>query len=142
MALTYIQAITLGFPLVHCHVEGDGSVYEDIVWDSGEALPTQATLDSWIASNPGAIGEISLTRYEFRKLFTLTERVAIDNFQSNPNIPDNYKAILFTLLKDLELSGAVELFNPDVQSGVGLLEQLGLLASGRAAQILSNTPPT
>lgn len=50
MAYTYIQAIGDGFPKVHCHAIGDGTIYSNIVWDSGDPLPTQATLDSYIFS--------------------------------------------------------------------------------------------
>lgn len=84
---------------------------------------------------------VALTRYEFRKLFTFNERVAIDSSPTNTSIPANYRAMILTLLKDLELSGEVQLWNPDVQQGIGLLEQIGLIGPGRAAQILSNTPP-
>lgn len=48
---TYIQAIGWGFPNVQCHCIGDGSVYENIVHDSGDPLPSKATLDDWIANN-------------------------------------------------------------------------------------------
>jgi hypothetical protein len=139
MAYTYIQAIGIGFPSVHCHAIGDGSVYTDIVWDSGAALPSQTTLDQWIASNPVAT-VVAVTKYEFRKLFTLPERMAVDSAPTNTAIPANYRAMLYTFMKDLELSQEVQLTNSDVMQGVGFLEQLGLLAPGRAAQILSNTP--
>ena len=138
--MTYIEAIGRGFPGVQCHAVGDGSTYESLVWDAGQPIPSQETLDQWIASNPVSAG-VALTRYEFRKLFTFNERVAIDSSPNNAAIPANYRAALFTMLKDLELSGEVQLWNPDVQQGIGLLEQLGLLAVGRAAQIISNTPP-
>jgi len=135
-----MQAISLGFPNVQCHAEGDGSVYSSIVWDGGAPLPSQSALDAWIAANPENVG-IAVPKYEFRKLFTLNERVAIDNVQSNPAVPAQYKAILFTINKDLEVSANVQLYNPDVVNGVNLLEQLGLIAPGRAVQILTNTPP-
>ncbi len=142
MAITYMQAISIGFPGVQCHATGDGSVYEDIVWDTGLALPSKATLDSWILSNPLAESQDTiLTKYQFRKLFTLNERVAVDNAQINPNIPAQYKAILLTMAKDMELSAEVQLGNTDVQQGVLMLEQLGLLDAGRANQILSNISP-
>lgn len=138
---TYMQAIAIGFPGVQCYAPGDGSVYEDIVWESGLPMPSKATLDSWIASNPTALAQgVILTKYEFRKLFTLNERVAIDNVQSNTLVPAQYRAILLTMAKDMELSAEVQLGNADTQAGVELLEQLGLIATGRAAQILSNTP--
>lgn len=44
----YIFAIGVGFPGVNCHCEGEGEVYENIVWDSGDPLPSRATLDAWI----------------------------------------------------------------------------------------------
>lgn len=140
MSHSYMQAISLGFPAVQCHAIGDGSVYEDIIWDSGAALPSKETLDAWIAANP-SIDSMTVTKYDFRKLFTLNERIAIDNAASNTNIPAQYRATLVTILKDLELSAVVILTNPDVAAGVNLLETIGLIASGRAADILSNTPP-
>jgi hypothetical protein len=139
MAYTYIQAIGIGFPGVHCHAHGDGSIYSDIIWDSGAALPSQTTLEQWIAANPVAT-VVSVTKYEFRKLFTLPERMAVDSAPTNTAIPANYRAMLYTFMKDLELSQEVQLTNTDVIQGVGFLEQLGLLAPGRAATILSNTP--
>lgn len=139
---TYIEAISLGFPLVQCHAVGAGDVYEDIVWDGGAALPSKEALDSWISANPQKT-EIVLTRYEFRKLFTLNERVALDNIANSTTVPAQYKAMIGTFMKDLELSGAVFLnSNPDVAAGLNLCEQLGLLAPGRAAQILANQQPS
>jgi hypothetical protein len=142
MALSYIEVIGLGFPAVQCHAIGDGTVYADIVWEAGAPLPSQATLDEWIASNPNAgVVQEGITKYEFRKLFTLAERVAVDNVQSNTNVPAQYRAMLLTMAKDMELSSEVFLTNPDVAAGVGLLEQLGLVGTGRATRILSNLPP-
>ena len=139
--MTYIEAIGKGFPGVQCHAIGDGSTYESLVWDAGQPIPDKSTLDQWIAANPETLVGVALTRYEFRKLFTFAERVAIDSSPTNTAIPANYRAMILTLLKDLELSGEVQLWNPDVQQGIGLLEQIGLIDAGRAAQILSNIPP-
>lgn len=141
MTTSYITAIAKGFPLVQCHAIGDPYVYESIVWDGGEALPSKITLDQWIANNPTSAG-VTLTRYQFRKLFTFSERVAVDNFNANPSISAANKAILSSIIKDLELSGEVQLYNPDVAAGVVFLEQIGLIASGRAQQILQNQEPT
>lgn len=139
--ITYIQAIGLGFPAVQCHAVGDGSIYEDIIWDGGADLPSKDTLDAWITSNPALSANVNLTKYEFRKLFTFNERVALDSVQSNPNVSAMNKAIINTLSKDLELSAVIELYNPDVISGVNFLETVGLLGTGRAAQILANLVP-
>ena len=139
---TYIEAIGAGFPGVFAHALGDGSIYENIVWDGGIPLPSKTTLDEWIAANPKSAG-IVLTKYQFRKLFTLNERVAVDNAQLNTAIPAQYRAMLATLLRDVELSEEVQLTdNPDVAQGVNFLEQIGLIGPGRAAQILANQLPT
>lgn len=141
MATTYIEAIGKGFPGVQCHAIGDGSTYESLVWDAGQPIPSQQVLDEWIAANPSVSSERVLTKYQFRKLFTFTERVNIDNFAMNPNISAQNKAVLSTIMKDLEVSGEVQLDLPDVSAGIQFLEQVGLLATGRAAQIIANTPP-
>lgn len=135
---TYVEAVGAGFPGVQCSAPGDGSVYESIVWES--TVLTKETLDAWIAANP-KITEVVLTKYEFRKLFTLAERVAIDSAPTNANIPAQYRAMLLTITKDLDLSSEVFLTNPDVAAGLAMLEQLGLIGPGRAAQILANQPP-
>lgn len=51
ITFTYMEAIGEGFPLVGCHCEGDSNIYENIVWDSGDPIPTKATLDAWIISS-------------------------------------------------------------------------------------------
>jgi hypothetical protein len=142
MTITYIQAISIGFPDVGCHSSGDASVYENIIWDSGNLLPSKEVIDAWIASNSGVrLNQIEITKYEFRKLFTFSERIAIDSAPDNTNISSENRAILYTMFKDLDLSGMVQMYNPDVISGVNFLEQIGLLSSGRAAQILSIIKP-
>lgn len=142
MVMTYIQAVSIGFTDVGCHAVGDGSLYEQLVWDSGSQIPTKEILDVWIAANPDrAINGIVLTKFEFRKLFTMTERVAVDNVQNNTTIPAEYRAILLTMAKDMELSAEIHLGNADVIDGVRLLETLGLLATGRANQIINNQAP-
>jgi hypothetical protein len=48
MSVTYIQALGNGYPLVQAHCIGDGSVYEDIVWDGGDPIPSKEDLDIYI----------------------------------------------------------------------------------------------
>jgi hypothetical protein len=45
MALTYVQVLSSAYPHVLFSTIGDGSNYEDIVWEGGDPLPDQATLD-------------------------------------------------------------------------------------------------
>ena len=139
--LSYIEAIGLGWPAVQAKSDGDGSDYDSIQHLGGPPLPSKEALDSWIEANPQIVNVNEITKYQFRRLYTLTERVAIDNVANNPMIPAQYKAILVTMAKDLEVSAIVQLWNPDVAAGVRLCETLGLLAPGRANRILSNQPP-
>lgn len=141
MAISYLDAVNQGFPTVMAVANGNPMIYENIDWTGGDAMPSQEDLDAWIAANPGWDANKTLSKYQFRQLFTLDEKVAVDNFQQNAAIPQNYKNILVSIFKDLELSEVVHLDNPQVAQGVGLLEQLGLIAPGRSVQILSNTKP-
>jgi hypothetical protein len=142
MAMSYETALTTGFPDVIFKCNGDPFVYENLDWEGGDAIPSQEELDTWILENPGFDKRLELTKYEFRQLFTLSEKVAIDNFQSNSSLSENTKHILVSIMKDLELSAVVHLDNPNTISGIQFLVQSGLLTSGRAIQILSNEAPT
>jgi hypothetical protein len=142
--MNYVDALTYGFPAVLFQCSGDPTVYANLAHHGGPALPSQETLDAWIEANPEVpnVDGIVLTKYQFRKLFTLNERIAIDSAPINPNISAPYRAALTTMIKDLDLSAEVFLTaNPDVATGVQMLEQLGLIGVGRAAQILANQPP-
>ena len=81
-----------------------------------------------------------LTKYEFRKRFTVEERERIDafnaSFEANSSIPDQHKAKLRTGLKDYEASTGVELIDPATIAMVRLYETLGLLDADRADQVL------
>lgn len=142
MAVSYLEAIREGFTTTMAVVApgGDAFVYDDIEWTGGDAIPSQDDLDDWIKLHPGFDPNKALTKYQFRQLFTMTERVNTDNFMSSPLIPANYKAILYTMFKDLEVSAIVYLDNPQTMQGVGLLVSLGFITSERAAQILANQP--
>lgn len=139
--ISYLDAIKQGFPTVIVQCNGNPFTYDQIEWVGGDAIPSQEDLDLWITENPGWNPTLELTKYEFRKLFTLNEKVAIDNAQLNTAIPANYRAILFSVMKDLELSQIIHLDNPDVINGVGLLVTMGLLAAARRDQVLANIAP-
>jgi hypothetical protein len=82
-----------------------------------------------------------LTKFQFRKLFTLAERTMIDNIQYNSGFSGSIKATVTTLQKDLEVSGEVDLHLADTIAGIKFLESVGLIKAGRAARIISNQPP-
>ncbi len=140
-SMTYIQAIGIGFPTCQVSCVGDGSVYTDLVWESGTPLPTQATLDAYIAANPMTNMQI-ISRLQFRKLFTLTERMAIDNASGNVSLPTYARDAIVTMQADLQVSDFVSLADIDTIDSVNMLANVGLIASTRVSQILSNTPPT
>jgi hypothetical protein len=133
MAMTYAAAVSAGFPTVEFTVTGDPAIYENLDWTGGDSIPSRDDLDAWIKLN-------SLTKYQFRQLFTMAERVAIDNAQLNPSITDDNKAILFTMTKDLDLAESIELSNAHTIQGIQFLVAVGLLAAPRAAQILAGIP--
>lgn len=86
-------------------------------------------------------GEIPLTKFQFRQRFTYAERVAVDafnaGFESHAGLTAEQKAAIRTNLADFNASGAVFLSNPATVAGVQLYEALGLIAPGRAAEILN-----
>ncbi len=140
MATSYLDAVRAGFPSVMAVSNGDPYIYDNIEWTGGDAVPSQDDLDEYIKA-ASTTASTDLTKYQFRQLFSLNERVACDNFPSNPAIPPQYKAILTTMFKDLELSAVVQLTNPQTAQGVKLLEQVGLIGPGRANQIIARIPP-
>jgi len=145
MAYTYMQAIGAGFPDVQCHAVGDGSNYDDIVWDSGADIPSKATLDEWISSNNSAMIDWKITVLAFRNRFTTAEKVAIEMASlDNPSAAVQQRmlaASLRVMNADLAVATFVDLARPDTRAGVQSLETYGIIGAGRASAIL-NTQPT
>lgn len=82
--------------------------------------------------------EILLTKTEFRDRFTLAEKIAIDNLETNENIPAEVKLTFKTAVKDFEAADTgINLLRPDVIQVVQAFEVFGLVSSGRAMEILS-----
>ena len=138
--ISYFDALKQGYPTVVAICNGNPFIYDSLEWQGGDALPSQDDLDTWIHDNPGWDPTQQLTKYQFRQLFTLNEKVAIDSAPTNTQIPAQYRAVIYSILKDLELSEVVHLDNPQVTSGLQLLVQLGLLTQLRKDQIMANTP--
>ena len=84
---------------------------------------------------------LEITKFQFRKLFTLEERMVIDNAQYNPAFTGSVKAAIATMQKDMEVSATVDLYLPDTIAGVNYLVSVGVLNAVRAERILSNLPP-
>lgn len=121
----------------------DLSTLDPAVVMSARALRVQAE----ISANEAALfvaqeGRVPLTKYQFRQRFTYAERVNIDafhaGFEGNAGLSAEQKAAIRTSLADFDASGAVLLDNPATIAGVQFYETVGLIAPGRAAEILNN----
>ncbi len=47
---SYMLAIGEGFPEVGCMCVGDPNIYENIVWQTGDPLPSREDLDAWLST--------------------------------------------------------------------------------------------
>ena len=112
----------------------------------GTSTPTEIAAASSAPTIPTVVvtdtTPLIITKFEFRKLFTLAERTTIDNIQYNSNFSGAVKATVNTILTDLNVSGDVNLHLADVIQGVRFLQQIGIITPARAVQILANQPPT
>ena len=71
-----------------------------------------------------------VTKLEYLRRFNQDERIAIRAAaEASPQLQD-YMALL-------ELSGEISLDDPDTVAAVNMLEMVGLIAAGRAAEILA-----
>lgn len=77
---------------------------------------------------------VVLNKVDFLRLFTQTERIAIKAASKVNPIIEDYQYML-------DNSNTILLSDPDIQSGVPLLEAAGLIGLGRAVQILAGQPP-
>ena len=71
-----------------------------------------------------------MTKREYLGRFTQAERVAIRAAASANPVLDDY-------LKLMELAQEINLYDPDTVAAVQMLEQSGLIAAGRAAEVLA-----
>lgn len=103
---------------------------------TGNVLPTTTT-----TSPTAPVTPLIVTHFQFRKLFTFTERVAIDNAQYNLTLSGSQKAAINTMQQDLNAALDVDLHMVDTINGIGYLVSCGILTADRAARILGNLPP-
>ncbi len=85
--------------------------------------------------------ERDLTKLLFRRLFTNEEQKAIDRFnfmfESHPLLTDAQKDDVRTGLENYKAAGSVNLDDSDTAAVLGLYTALGILAAGRAQEILN-----
>ena len=85
-----------------------------------------------------------ITKLAFRNRFTQAEKVAIEIASlDNPAASMQQRALAATLRAnqlDVQAAQFIDLNRADTRAGVQALEQYGLIAAGRAAQILDTEP--
>ena len=85
---------------------------------------------------------LPLTKYQFRQLFTFSERVAVDalraGIETHPGLTDEQRSMIRTGFNDLDAAQDVARpFLPDVLTMLDLFVSLGILTTERKAQIVS-----
>ncbi len=88
-----------------------------------------------------SVSERTFTKLEFRRLFSMYELVAIDNFAANTVLSADQKATMTTIMHNFDVASEINVSDPLTQQGVNYIESIGLIASGRASQILSGQQP-
>ena len=78
-----------------------------------------------------------MTKYQFRRRFTLDELVKFDNPELFvQDLTTQQKAVAHTLLRSFDAATEIDLTDEQLQYGIQLMVQWGLLTAERAAQIL------
>lgn len=89
---------------------------------------------------PEPVEDWRVTRLAFRNRFTLAEKTALELAAlDNPSAPMPERVQAATLrayLADVVAATFIDLARPDTRAGVQMLEAAGLLAAGRALEIL------
>ncbi len=95
---------------------------------------------TYVGTPPSVYNDTSITRLAFRNRFTLAEKAAIELAAlDNPTAPMPQRqqaAALRANQADLAAATFIDLARPDTRAGVQMLEAAGLLANGRALEIL------
>lgn len=95
-------------------------------------LPKVVAPVTYSTQAPGRV----ITKLAFRRMFTQAERVAFDNYETNSSLTDAQRAVLRTFTKDLEAAQEVTLNDAELIAGLQYLEGCGILAAGRASEII------
>jgi hypothetical protein len=100
-------------------------------WRLEEVVTVEPSPDDPVVTDSRKYGgRRILSRLEFLELFTAEERIAVRQARGSSAALDDYLYLM-------ELADEVNLDSPKTQGGVMMLEQAGILASGRAQEILN-----
>ena len=119
---------------------GDGVVYPLSVVGNGCTVADYTPPPP--AIEPPAPELRHITKLAFRNRFTMKEKVAIELAGNiNPNDPVQKQQLAATVRAsnaDISASTYIDLDRPDTRDGVKSMEEFGLLAAGRADEILDS----
>jgi hypothetical protein len=128
--INYAEVASYFGPFVDPKDSVMGSIYNPATGDFSQPIPATPVIARHI------------TQLAFRNRFTKAEKVAIDMAAiDDPNAPEEMReqqAELRVSLADSMAASYIDLDRQDTREGVETLEAFGILAPGRAAQILDN----
>jgi len=78
-----------------------------------------------------------LTKLQFRCLFTSEELIGLDNHAQSTTLTADQQAAMVTVMKNFDAASFIDLCDPRTVEGVQYIESIGLIPSGRAADILA-----
>jgi hypothetical protein len=102
------------------------TVYVDVIDKNGNVVGYAAN-----DPPPPLPDKIRLTRYEFRSRFTAAEKVAMY---------DSTDTMIRVFLDDIQAAENINVSEQDTIDGVNYLASNGLIAAGRASEILAPIP--
>ena len=85
--------------------------------------------------------KLPITKLQFRRLFTPEERVAWELFGEQEGVTAELLAQWKVLNRDFDMASNIRLDDYETISGVNLMEQVGIIGQGRAAQVLAGEAP-
>jgi hypothetical protein len=143
-SIGYVEAIGMHWPEVQCYATGP--LYSDLVWVTGDPLPTKEELDAWIEEITTGSGSTDLgtkiTVLAFRNRFTIAEKIQMDLMSiDNPNASIEQRqtsAAIRVILRDLDNAVYVDLARDDTLGGVTLMQNCGILTAERGNKILTD----
>ena len=119
---------------------GDGIIYPLSV--VGEGCKVEDYTPPPPVIEPPAPEVRRITELAFRGRFTMKEKVATELAsvinQSDPLAKQELAASIRALKDDISAASYIDLDRPDTRAGVMLMEEYGIIATGRAAEILDN----
>ena len=118
----------------------DGKVNKELVLRLRAQRVTEELLEQKQAEEIAAQGTVALTKLQFRRLFSPEERIQIDafnmSFETHPLLSKDQKASIRTALADYNVASDIRLDDAATIAALYMYESLGLIAFGRAKEIL------